>query len=682
MGAVSQEQFEQQFRLVQIQVNELVARNSLEGGTGTGIQGGAVLPPRFTPVIPGVTPQSADLLRNGDLGHSVFTWNEDILPYTDPENQECAWAYSNLAPFNGQALNLENSFTDPGNPNTTLKTPTHADYDEAFCDWDSSDGIARLNGTYTLDFPFPSNIGGPGKTLNIVFIAARRTRFISLPTPFRIGCGIWDNTAGQRDFIQGSAAFTIDADVVNSPSSTTERRYRILARTDRGYTFLSDEKIVAAAPSDVAFATDNPEPYVQLSWDQLPNNQGILSYDVYRYDVAANEYFLLQQVSNGSHTYQDFNSALRSVSGYPTGTYDRGIAYVATTSGNLTNLAINGVSPSWSTLAVPIQLPSNYNQSNTSPDATNQILRIFQNQAADVRVTAQIAIGDTTVESEDAQFTVEMEGLMATFTNGDDTQTVELDTYISATQFTTVDPLNFSAKSADMLIIGGGFHGILVDLIHASFQSGTTWTPNAEDLNRVLQPIAAPDGSFQGGTGIGGSGNEGGGDGGIRCLAEGYPVLTFSREAKVVSVLVEMLSKFFAVQSETPMAPNYIHSNEQHWCANIWRVETERWEIECSPSHPLITSQLDHRGVRVDLLKPGDLTLTEVGGQISREALTVCEATGRGGWVRQISLYPRHNYIAGKAKLTFWQKLFRRKPVGGFVQSNVKPQQEPTQNQS
>lgn len=679
MGAISQEQFEQQFRLVQIQVNELIGRLELGGGAGTGIQGGAVLPPRFTPVIPGVTPQATDLLRNGDLGHSVFTWNETSLPYTDPENQECVWAYSNVAPFNGQELNIENSFTDPGNPNTTLKTPDHADYDPAYCDWDSADGVARLNGTHTIDFPFPSNIGGPGKTLYIVFIAARRTQYISLPTPFRIYCGIWDNTIGQRDFIQASAAFTVNAEVVNSPSSTTERRYRLHARTDRGYTFLSDEVTVASAPSDVAFATDDPAPYVQLSWTQLPNNQGILSYDVYRYDVAANEYWLLAAATNGQRTYQDNNEALRQVSGYPTATYDRGIAYVATTSGNLTNLAVNGVSPAWSTLAVPIQLPPNYNQSNTTSE---QWLRIGQNQAADVLVTAQITSGETSVNSPDGQFTVEMEGLMATFTEGGNTQTVELDTYISETEFTTVDPLTFSAKSASMLIIGGGFHGVLVDLIHASFQSGTTWSPNGEDLTRVLQPLAAPDGSFQGGTGIGGSGNEGGGDGGIRCLAEGYPVLTLTDGGKIFRTAVEMLNKFFTVKSETPLAPNFVYSNERHKCANIWRVATERWEIECSPTHPLITSQLDHRGVPVCNLKPGDLTLIELNGQISQEALTVCEATGKGGWVRQLSLYPRHNYVAGKAKRTFWQKLFRRNPVGGFVQSNVKPQQEPTQNVS
>jgi len=678
MGSQSQVETDQILRRVQLQVNEIIGRLELEGG-GTGIQGGAVLPPRFTPVVPGVTPQASDLLRNGDMGHSVFTWFETALPYTNPENQEAAWFYSNLAPFNGQELNIENSFTDPGNPNTTLKTPDHASYDINFSDWDSSDGVARLNGTYTIDAPFPSNIGGPGKTLYIVFIAARRTPYISLPTPFRIYCGIWDNTLGQRDFIQGSAPFTVDASVVNSPSSTTERRYRIHARTDRGYTFLSDEVVVSGAPSDIAFATDDPAPYVQLSWTQLPNNQGILSYDVYRYDVTANEYFLLQDVSNGSRTYQDNNTALRQVSAYPTGTYDRGIAYVATTSGNLTNLAINGVSAAWSTLAVPIQLPPNYNQSNTTSE---QWLRIGQNQPADVLVAAFTTSGSTTVLSDDAQFVVEMEGLMATFTDGDNTQTVELDTYVSPTEFTTVDPLTFDAKRAAMLITGGGFHGVEIDLVHASFQSGTTWTPNAEDLTRVLQPIAAPDGSFQGGTGIGGSGSEGGGDGGIRCLVEGYPVLTLTDGGTVFRTAVEMLNQFFTVKSETPLAPNFVHSNDRHWCANIWRVATEHWEIECSPTHPLITSQLDHRGVPVCNLKPGDFTLTELNGRIGREALTVCEATGKGGWVRQLSLYPRHNYVAGKAKRTFWQKLFGRNPVGGFVQSNVKPQQEPTQNQS
>lgn len=671
---LNNQQLEQNFRATQLRVNE----NQGLPNDGTGIQGQAVLPPRFTPIVPGVTPQVANQLRNGDLGHSVFTWFETVLPYTDPENQECAWVFSNTIPVNGQALSFENSFTDPGNPNTTLKTPTHTDYDPALCDWDSTEGVARLTGTASLDLPWPSNITGPGKTEYIVFIAARRTPFISLPRPFRIGCGIWDNTMEQRDFIQSGTVFTLNGGTIGIPAATTEYRYKVHARTDRGYSFLSTELILANSPTAGAFVSN--QVYNSLNWD-LANNAGILSYDVIRYDVAFGQYWLLEQVTNGARSYVDQNTMLRQVAGYPTATYDHGIAYVATTSGNLTNLAVNGVSDKWSTLIVPIQLPVDYNQGNTSATDANQVLRIFQNQAADVLVTAQFNSGSSTIKSNDGQFTVEMEGLMVTVTDGDSTQTVELDTYISEIEFTTLIPLTFTAKTAQMLIIGGGFHGVLLDLIHASFQGGSTWSPNAQD-DRILQPIAAPDGSTQGGTGIGGSGNESGGDGGIRCLAEGYPVLTVSRAGRIVQSMVETLNQFFAVESETPTAPNYIHSNEQHWCANIWRVETERWEIKCSPSHPLITSQLDRRGVRVDLLKPGDLTLTEVNGRIGREALTVCEATGRGGYVRQISLYPRHNYIAGKAKLTFWQKLFRRKPVGGFVQSNVKPQQEPTQNQS
>lgn len=643
---------------------------------------GAVLPPHFTPPIPGVVPQVMNQLRNGDLGHSVWTWFETSPVVTNAdENEECAWFYSNLAPFNGQEIILINNFTDPATPNTTLKSPDHSDYDPAFCDWDPTDGVARLNGTYTIDAPWPSNIVGPGKTEFIVFILARRSQYVSLPTPFRIFCGVWDNTLGERDFIQGDAPFTLSGGVTNTPAATTERRYKILARTDRGYSFLSDELIVADAPADGAFEPDFV--YVALNWTQLPNNQGILSYDVYRFDVVANQYWLLKQVSNGAQNYADQNTILREVTGYPTGTYDRGIAYVATTSGNLSNLPVNGISPAWATAVVPLQIPTDYDQGNTSPDASNQILRIGQNQAADLLLTdVDATSGTTRITSAAAQFIVEMQGLAGLLTYTDlTTEDVVLDTYISATEFDLASPPAEATKGVSLLIIGGGFHGVLLDLVHASFQGGSTWSPSSQD-DRVLQPRAAPDGSTQGGTGIGGSGNEGGGDGGIRCLAEGYPV-SVPTPKRIIRLLVENLIERLPVKSETDN-PNFVYSNEKHWCANLWRVETERWAIECSPSHPLVVSRMDRRGVRVDLLHAGDLTLTETDERIDQEALTVCEPTGRGGWVRQLSLYPRHFYIAGKSKRkrTFWEWLLRKQIIGGFVQSNVKPLQDPTQNQS
>lgn len=673
----SDAQFRQDFRQTQLLANENRALPSLDQGIG----GGATLPTLFTPVVPGVTPQAVNQLRNGDLGFSVWGWFETTLPVTNAdEDEECAWFYSNTIPVNGQEIVLINNFTDPATPNVTLKSPAHSDYDPNFCDWDPTDGVARLNGTYTIDAPWPSNITGPGKTVYIVFIAAKRNQYISLPSPFRIYCGVWDNTAGQRDWIQAGAAFTLSGSTIGTPSSTTERRYKIHARTDRGYSFLSDELTLANSPADGAFEPDFV--YNSLNWTRLPNNQGILSYDIYRYDVVANQYWLLEEATNGSQNYADQNTFLREVSGYPTATYDRGIAYVATTSGNLNNLAVDGVSAAWDTLIVPVQVPPNYNQGNTSAASSNQILRIGQTRAADVYLTDVVTInGSPTITSAAAQFVVEMEGLSGTLTYNDTSVDVKLDTYVSATNFTLQSNVTFDATDATLLIEGGGFHGVLIDLIHASFQSGATFSPNAEDLNRTLQPRAAPDGSSQGGTGIGGSGNEGGGDGGIRCLAEGIPVMTRGRYG-VTRTLVENLFKNLPVESELFNTPNYISTNNRYWCDNIWRVETDQWAIECSPQHLLTTSQTDQRGVQVQLLKPGDFTLTETNGFIGREKLIICEATGRGGYVRQPSLYPRHVYIAGKAKRSFWQKLFRKTVLGGFLQHNVKPLQEPTQNQS
>lgn len=665
--AISPEQYEQQFRQVQLRVNELEGIiNDLSSQ-----QGGATLPSLFQPVTPGVTPQMANQLRDGDIGFSVWGWNETSPIATNAdEDEEAAWFYSNDEPVTGQALSLINNFTNPATPNQTLKSPDHSDYDPDYCDWDPTNGHARLNGIKTLDAPFPSNITGPGKTEFIVFIAARASKYVSLPRPFRIYCGVWDNTAGQRDWIMAANLFTIQGGVTQLPASITERRYKVLARTDRGYSTLSTELIVVDAPADGAFVPD--QVYDSITWTPLPNNAGILSYDVYRYDVVANQYWLLKQVSSGARSYADQNTIERQVAGYPTATYDRGIAYVATTSGNLSNLAINGVSLAWSTLAVPVELAPDYNQGNTGTDATNQILRIGQNQPADwLLPDIETDTGSKDIQSLDGEFSLDQEGLSGLLTYQDGTtQDVTLVTFISVTVFTLdVFPLQ-STKGVTLLITGGGFHGVLVDLVHASWQSGSTYGPNGDDLNRVLQPRAAPNGSSQGGTGTGGSGGESGGDGGIRCVAEGTPVVALVGDT-TITVPVETLRKHNAVRSPN-LTGNIVFSNEAYPCKEIWELETANGcYIRCSPTHPLITTYSDTRGIAASALQVGDYVLTMLDDKIERVKLTRCRSTGNPGTVYQLSLTPQHLYFAGVVPCD---------KTGGFLQSNVKPIQ--AQNQS
>src|SRR5438045_2161 len=62
----------------------------------------------------------SNLLWNGELGHSVFTWNEVTGTPSGDKNEECAWWYSHAAPTAGQQLFATTAATS--STNNELKT--------------------------------------------------------------------------------------------------------------------------------------------------------------------------------------------------------------------------------------------------------------------------------------------------------------------------------------------------------------------------------------------------------------------------------------------------------------------------------------------------------------------------------------------------------------------------------
>jgi hypothetical protein len=160
----------------------------------------------------------------------------------------------------------------------------------------------------------------------VSFIIALANSYIRVPSGYRLSAGIWDNTAGQLDWLKASSAFALTGFVEGAPAATTERRYKILAHTDRGYTFLSTELTLVGAPTDPSFISNS----VEVRSHGRPI-EGILTYKVYRYNVVAATYEYIGVNDNGTIGFIDNNPSERSVvGGYPAATDDRAKAYVAT----------------------------------------------------------------------------------------------------------------------------------------------------------------------------------------------------------------------------------------------------------------------------------------------------------------------------------------------------------------
>lgn len=546
--------------------------------------GGGVVPvPRtdFEPVEPAPQVAAVNQLRNGDLSHSVRTWNSGAA---GDQDLECAHFFTNDAPSTGQQLFETTAATS--STNQTLKSSTHSTYNSAYCDWDRTNGIGRLEGTKTLDAPLPSNTARPNTGLMCVGLrAARRNSSIALASSCRIYAGIWDNTAGQRDWLKANSAFALTATPRGTPGASVERRYKVLLYTDRGYTYLSSEATVASAPADGSYSSTVD---VYLTWRAIP---GILEAHVYMFVPSTGTYRLLEKTSGSSYadngTFQNV-----TVTAYPTATDDRAKAYVATETDALTDLAVDGVDSEWDTIFLNIPIPYNYNVGVTTD---KQWLRI---------------------------------GLSVAPTGGD--------------------------------------HGVLVDLVHVSYVPGATYAPHPEDLNRSMQPAAAPNGSSQGGVGSGGGTDPGGG--GVSCVEVSTPIAIYEGERECTVPFIGVRQGAMVVSTE--LRANRVTKIRRASCPSLVYLRTENGvELLCSPSHRVITGRNDRNGRAVERLCKGDFVLTYLDGRVERSRVAEIRDTGQPGEVGTFSLEPAHVYVAGRQRRRFFR---RRARVAGVLAHNLK----------
>lgn len=667
---------EQDVTEIRRQVNEGV------GGDGETTDLGARSAIDFAPLPVFSRTPAANQLWNGDFSHSVNTWAEAIaLPASD-QGKECWNWYSNDPMSVGQALDFTNALTSA--LNQTLKEATHSTYNIAFADWNRSKGYARLNGLKTLDAPLPQNTAVAGRLFCIGAIIARAHSRIVIPTDCHLGAGIFDNTAGQRDWLKSSVAFSISTFQVRGvPGATTERRYKVFARTDRGYTYLSAEVTLATAPADGSFSSTVD---VYLIWERI---EGVLEYWVYRHNVVAGTFDLLDRIGSGANSYAD-NGALdtANVGGYPTATDDRRRAVVATLTGALTALAIDGVDPIWDSLFLNIEVPggeNGYQQSNTTD---RQVLRLYLDQALDREMTDAISLaGNNQITSATGAFSAEDTGLQATLldnTTGATLHGPEAITFVDATHITFASNVATSNNPCTLYIIAGGHHGLLIDLVHGSYLTQAAYAPHPDDFSeaRRLQPAATPNGSTQGTVG-GPSGGEppAGGDdpgrGGLGgCVVLDTPVATYcgNREVSIPYALLRLGEMLVSGN----LRPNSVRRKPPPQMKDIWYVRSENeLEIWCSAGQGFITSADDHRGTAVCSLRPGDFVITSRDGRRERSRLIECTATGKRAPVGSLTLAPGHIFIAGRLRRWRWVRWLRRKlrmrdGISGFYLHNVK----------
>lgn len=627
----------------------------------------------FTPVADTPAPSASNQLRNGDLSHSVRTWNNGAAGNQD---HECAHFFTHDAPAAAQALDESTGFADlnvdadaNAATNKTLKGTSHASYSAAYCDWDRSKGQGRLQGTKTLDAPLPSNTAVAARTMCLALILALRSSHIVVPSGFRLFAGIWDDTAGQRDWLKAATAFTLSGAVRGTPAATTERRYKVYLYTDRGYTFISNEVTIAAAPTAASYSSTCD---VYFGWDLIP---GVLEAHVYMFDVTAGTYRLLEKTS--ANTYADNGSYLAAAAGYPAATDTYPKAYVATESGALDSLAVDGVDAAWDSLFLNVPVPRLYNQGLTTD---KQWLRLGANLALDRRVSdAVVNNGSTNVASATAAFTSLDSARAVTLTDGSGNTHATTITYVDASNVTMAAAWpHANSTGVTLYIVGGGDHGLLVDLIHLSYVPGAAYAPYPEDLNRALQPAAAPDGSTQGTVGGGGGADPGGG--GIACVEESEPVLVFEGE-RVRAVPfrdVRVGQSVYTGELRRSRVQKIVRGR-----GPLVRLSAENGvSLVCSPTHKVITTRSDTEGRAVERLRARDPLMTVREGRVEQTRVRAVAALGREGNVGTFKLAPGNIYCAGRGHnnivMSFFRRLLRRQEIpSGVLSHNVKRERDP-----
>jgi len=586
--------------------------------------------------------QAVNLLRNGDLAHSVRTWNSPTA-LEDDQNKEAFSFFSHPAITLNQAMVSLDSRTNSSNQ--TLKADTHSTYDINKAYWDRVTGASLLNSISTIDAVLEHETFRASFTAHLTIQRiARASKYVSVPREARMFCGLWGNIGGTWQWITAKDANTIT--VSPSVTGTTEYRYRVHTRTDRGYSFLTEEAIITNAPNTLGGGT-----HIQLTWS-APTTQGIQSYDIYRFDPIANEYLLIDEVSSGANNYQDNGTFKKIVTGYPTADFDRGVAYSSTRKDVLRNLAIDGESASWDTLDFQLPIPSTFELGELQSEMWLRIgiTGLAPNGNFDLRLDDTVTDGTVNIVSAAGLFSASHVGQeFELFPTDRDGKSIA-GTIISVTDANNAvlsKAADASSVPAVLVIPGGGAsHGVIADLFHLSTARGAVYAPHPEDYaGRPQAPASRPNGSTQGtinpnGTPIGTDG-----DGRVRCVFADENVYTLNGN-DITKTKARLLNIGDIIITDAKEPSVIIHKDLDN--KPIYKVTCKNGvSARITETQPIIISRLDKDGTQLQDLSVGDEVLTVKDGALEPSLITRIKLYKQLGSVVKYSLSPNPLFIAG-----------------------------------
>lgn len=143
----------------------------------------------------------------------------------------------------------------------------------------------------------------------------------------RLEVGIYDNTAGQRRYLEGEP-LELTASAKGAPASTVSRDYFVVAMTNWGETIGTEIVTVANAPADGHFSAND---YVALSWTRV---EGAIGYDVYR--KTGSVFKFLKRVYPQNEYFDKGATTDRPLTEFPALDFRRPRAFVRSTQHNFT----------------------------------------------------------------------------------------------------------------------------------------------------------------------------------------------------------------------------------------------------------------------------------------------------------------------------------------------------------
>lgn len=237
--------------------------------------------------------------------------------------------------------------------NTALKTSNHTRYSTTVNnpDFDKVNGHIRYSdANYLLGFPLPQNVIMPGRQYILSFLYKLANDVNNNSEVFcKIYAGIWDNTFGRNQFLEGNLV-NITGTIEGTPGVTT-RTYNILLTLTDGRVIRSQPLTLTNTPN-----TLNNSNYVKLTW---PQESSVVSSVIYRTTGGTIEQIGYPFPAN---VFYDTGGSIQVVGSIPSSDSDRFTAKVILNESNFAPAS----SKEWRLATVNILIPSNYNKGLTT----------------------------------------------------------------------------------------------------------------------------------------------------------------------------------------------------------------------------------------------------------------------------------------------------------------------------